>query len=119
MDNILRFFRAWCRAYVDDVITVSDTLEEHVERLHLLFDTLERYNICLDPKKARIGFPNLTVLGKEIDSLGMTTKEEKLEAILTLEFPRTCKQLETYLGMTSEFRHCIEHYAPQEGPVEG
>lgn len=55
MDNILRFFRAWCRAYVDDVITVSDTLEEHVERLHLLFDTLERYKICLNRKKPGSG----------------------------------------------------------------
>jgi len=30
MDNILRAFRAWCRAYVDDVLAASDTLDEHI-----------------------------------------------------------------------------------------
>ncbi|OQD70266.1 hypothetical protein PENDEC_c025G06138 [Penicillium decumbens] len=110
MDNMLRLFREWCRAYVDDVVVVSDTFEEHLARLHTVFSTFADFNVCLDPKKAWIAFPTLTLLGKEIDSLGMTTKVDKLLAIRSLQFPRSCKQLETYLGMTGEFRHYIHLY---------
>jgi hypothetical protein len=34
-----------------------------------------------------------------------------------LDFPRTCKQLETYLGMTGEFRHYIEDYTHKAAPL--
>lgn len=63
---------------------VSDTLKEHIDRLRNVFSTFARFNICLDPKKARIAFPSLTLLGKEIDSLGITTKADKLLAIRSL-----------------------------------
>jgi hypothetical protein len=118
IDNILRPFRAWCRAYVDDIVIVADTLHEHIQRLHLVFAKLQEYGISLDPAKARIGFPSLTLLGKDVDSFGMTTKQEKLRAITSLEFPRTCKQLETYLGMTGHLRHYIDKYAAKAAPLQ-
>jgi hypothetical protein len=79
---------------------------------------LQEYNICLDPRKARLAFPSLTLLGREIDSLGMTTQAEKLKAISSLTFPKNCKQLETYLGMTGDFRHCISRYASKVNPLQ-
>ncbi|OOQ90683.1 hypothetical protein PEBR_03224 [Penicillium brasilianum] len=98
MDNILRAFRDWCRTYIDDIFAVSDTLEEYVDRLHRLFAKLQEFNITLDPKKARLGFPTLTLLGKDIDLLGMTTTVEKVKAIRSLTFPRTCaKELKKYI----------------------
>ncbi|KAJ5407336.1 hypothetical protein N7465_008620, partial [Penicillium sp. CMV-2018d] len=88
---------AYCRTYVDDIVVVADSLGQHIVHLRLVFATLQKYNICLDPAKARIGFPSLTLLGKEIDEFGMTTNDDKLKAIRSLSFPQTCKQLETYL----------------------
>lgn len=97
---------------------VSDTVEDHVAKLHLLFAKLQEFNITLDPKKARIGFPSLTLLGKDIDSAGMSTTAEKVKAITSLVFPRTCKQLETYLGMTGDLRHYIKNYAHKSEPLQ-
>lgn len=118
IDNILREFRPWCRAYVDDIVVVSDTIQQHVERLDRVLATLARYNICLDPKKAKIGFPSLTLLGRTIDSLGLSTKDDKLAAIRSLPFPRTCKHLETYLGMCGDLRHFIQGYAAKAAPLQ-
>ncbi|KAJ5691199.1 hypothetical protein N7488_011934 [Penicillium malachiteum] len=75
IDNILRDFRPRCRAYIDDITIVADT-----------------------PEKCYLFFPSLLIFGKEIDSVGMTTDQEKLKAIASLKFPTTYKQLETYLG---------------------
>ncbi|KAJ5689576.1 hypothetical protein N7462_003968 [Penicillium macrosclerotiorum] len=118
MDNILRRFRSWCRVYVDDIVTASPTLQAHIQHLHLLFTELKRYNIYLEPKKAYIGFPSITLLGQHVDSLGMSTRADKLHAITTLKFPHTLKQLETYLGLTSAYRHYIAKYAHKAEPLQ-
>lgn len=73
MDFILRHFRAWCRVYVDDVVTASETFHENCKHLHMLLRRLEEYNVHLEPKKAFVGFPSITLLGQHVDSLGMTT----------------------------------------------
>lgn len=91
IDNILREFQAWYRAYIDDITVVSDTFEEHVERLELVFTQLRQFNITLSPEKCRLCFPSLMILGKEIDSLSMTTNREKLKVIIALDFPKTYK----------------------------
>ncbi|OQE13101.1 hypothetical protein PENFLA_c054G05449 [Penicillium flavigenum] len=41
----LRDFREWCRAYVDDIVVVADTLKQHVIRLRLVFAKLEEHNM--------------------------------------------------------------------------
>ena len=46
----------------------------------------------------------VTLLGQRVDLLGIITIEEKLRAVLSLDFPRTLKQLETYLGLVGYLR---------------
>ena len=56
---------------------------------HVLVD--QDHNVPLGPRKAYIGFPEVALLGQRVDALGMTTPEEKVCAIASLEFPRTCR----------------------------
>jgi hypothetical protein len=58
-----------------------------------------RYNITIKGKKCFISYLSATVLGKKVDSFGLLITKEKLEAITKLAFPKTAKELETYLGM--------------------
>ncbi|CRL21462.1 unnamed protein product [Penicillium camemberti] len=71
-----------------------------------------------DLKKAHIGFPSLTLLGKDIDSAGISTTAEKVKAITSLIFPRIYKQLETYLRMTGDLRHYIKNYIHKSEPLQ-
>jgi len=58
-----------------------------------------RYNITIKGKKYFISYPLATVLRKKVNSFGLSMTKEKLEAIAKLAFPKTTKELETYLGM--------------------
>ncbi|KAJ5752832.1 hypothetical protein N7520_008426 [Penicillium odoratum] len=118
MDNLFRACRHFMRTYTDDSFVAGMTFDEHLDQLRQVFDICQTANIRLDPKKARLCFPSLTLLGKEIDSVGITTDAHKLRAITSLSFPRTCKQLETYLGMTGDLRHFIPHYARIAEPLQ-
>ena len=41
----------YCLIYLDDLIMFSQTAEEHLHRLHIVFDLLREYNLKLKPSK--------------------------------------------------------------------
>ena len=118
IDTILRPCRAYARAYVDDICIFSKSLREHIAHLREVFKILNSYNISLKPTKAFIGYPSVQLLGQRVDALELTTAQDKLEAITALEFPKTLKALETYLGMTGYLRHYIPFYAQIAEPLQ-
>ena len=118
IDSILRKFREFARAYVDDVVVFSQTLEEHISHLTKIFALFNELNIALKPTKTFLGYPSVSLLGQKVDSLGLTTANEKLEAILSLRFPPTLKHLETYLGKTGYLRHYIAYYAQKADSLQ-
>ena len=118
IDRILRPFRGFARAYVDDIVIFSSSLEEHARHLFLVFEKLASVNICLAPTKSYLGYPSVALLGQKVDALGLSTAEEKLAPISKLAFPRNLRQLETYLGMTGFLRQYIPYYAAIVKPLQ-
>jgi len=117
IDTMLRDFRHFCRAYVDDIVIYSTSLEQHVEHLRQVFAALDKSNIHLSPKKSFLGFLSVRLLGQKVDALGLATAAEKLAAISTLSFLTTLSLLETYLGMTGYLRQYIAYYAAIVKPL--
>jgi hypothetical protein len=110
IDAMLRPYD-FARAYVDDVVVYSSSLEEHLRHLNEIFSLFKRMNIAIKPSKTFLGYPTIALLGQKVDSLGLTTAEDKLSAIRDLQFPRTLKHLETYLGKTGYLRQYVPYYA--------
>ena len=74
--------------------------------------------ISIKPSKAFLGYPSVRLLGQHVDSLGLATADEKLQAISQLKFPKTLKELETYLGLTGWLRQYVPFYAAVAGPLQ-
>ncbi|KAJ5399511.1 hypothetical protein N7465_010000 [Penicillium sp. CMV-2018d] len=72
MDLLLKDLADFCRAYCDDIVVAG--AREH--------------SVSLEPKTAYLAFPKVSLLGQRVDALGMTTPEDKIKAIVGLEFPR-------------------------------
>jgi len=106
------------KAYMDDFITSSETLDDHIEHLRATFKALDDRDITLSGKKSFLGFPSVHVLGQLVDGLGLSTAEDKIEAIRAIQFPKSLKDLETYLGMTGWHRHHIGYYAQLAAPLQ-
>ena len=99
-DALLRSLRAFVRAFVDDIIIYSRTLAEHESHLRQLFQLLREKRASLAPTKSFLGFPSVVLLGQRVDSLGISTAEDKIKAITALRFPATLRDLEIFLGLT-------------------
>ena len=118
IDRILRPFRSFCRAYVDDIVIFSTSLQEHIRHLNLVFGALSEMNIHLAPHKAYLGYPSVHLLGQRVDALGLATAEDKLAAIRNIEFPRTLAALERYLGMTGYLKQYVPYYSAIVKPLQ-
>ena len=118
IDNILRDVRAWARAYVDDIICGAKSLPDLLQKLCILFDIFLKYNISIKPTEFFLNYPDVGLLGQQINSLGLTTFEEKLRAIRHLTYPETLGVLEYYLGLTGYLRNYIHFYAQLAAPLQ-
>ena len=118
IDRILREHRPYARAYINDIVIFSRTLEEHLEHLRALFQQLLDFNICLSPKKSFLAYPSVHLLGQRVDALGLATDEEKLVATARLAFPRTLQQLDHYLGLTGYLRNYVPFYSGVSQPLK-
>ena len=118
IDKILRPFRHFCRAYVDDIVIFSTSLKEHVRYLTLVFQALSEMNIHLAPNKAFLGYPSVHLLEQHVNALGLATAEDKLAAIRNLEFPKTLTALKRYLGMTGYLKQYVLYYSAIIKPLQ-
>ena len=118
IDRILRPFRHFCRAYVDDIVIFSGSLEEHTRHLAQVFKALDTMNIHLAPNKAYLGYPSVHLLGQRVNALGLATAEEKLWAIKNLEFPKTLAALDKYLGLTGYLKQYVPYYTSIAKPLQ-
>lgn len=118
MDSLLREFRALCRTYVDDTVIFSATLEDHLRHPHAVFGRFQQLGITLKPAKAFIGFPSVTLLGQQVDEMGLSTDKDRIAAIRDLKFPATLQDLEHYLGLVGWLRQYIPYYAQCSAPLK-
>jgi hypothetical protein len=118
MDKVLKAYAEFAKCFVDDIAVFSDTFEEHVTHLTKLLSLLEELNITLSPWKCFVGFHKLGVLGLLVDRFGLSTLEQKTEAISKLEFPQTLQQLDYFLGLAGWYRQFVARFAALSKPLQ-
>lgn len=80
-------------------------------KLRVFFEIFLCYNISIQPTKSYLNYPNITLLSQRVNSLGLSTFEEKLKIVHLLKYPKTLAALEYYLGLTGYLRSSIHYYA--------
>lgn len=89
-----------------------------LNKLRILFEIFLCYNISIKPTKSFLNYPDIGLFGQQVNSLGLTTSEEKLKAIRLLNYPDTLGALEYYLGLTGYLQSYIHFYAQLAAPLQ-
>ena len=111
IDCILWLHCDFFRVYVDNIVIYTKfSLSDHIEHLDLVFKFLTEKGICLSSKKSFLDYLTVQLLDQCVDTLELTTAEDKLAAIVNIEFSHTLFTLEKYLGMTGYLRQYISYY---------
>ena len=73
--------------------------------------------IILNKRKLYLGYLSVTLLKQRINSLGLSTLEEKIKVILKFKFLKMLKDLEAYLNLTEWLYNYILIYIQVIGPL--
>ncbi|GBN05574.1 Retrovirus-related Pol polyprotein from transposon 17.6 [Araneus ventricosus] len=81
METVLRGLSS-CLVYLDDIIIVGRTFEEHLNNLRKVFQRLQKANLKLSPKKCRFFQKELAHLGHVISAQRVKTDPEKINVVV-------------------------------------
>ena len=81
------------RVYIDDLLVKSLHENDHLGDLRETFDTLQSYNMKLNPGKCTFGVTAGKFLGFMVSQRGIKVNPEKIRAIIELELSRTVKEV--------------------------
>lgn len=104
-------------AYLDDIIIVSGSFEEHVSLLLRVLDKLGKANLTINLEKCEFFRCKLKYLGYVIDSNGLRTDPDKVEAILNYATPTNRKELKRFLGTATWYRRFVPNFSSIAGPL--
>ena len=107
----------YCIIYLDDIIIFSKTPEEHISRLHKVFQKLDEAGLHLKPDKCEFFKDRLEYLGCVVSSKGIETNPKKIAAILNWPQPRNITQIRSFLGFCIDYRKFIKGYAQVAKPL--
>jgi len=97
-----------CLVYLDDVIIYSDSFEEMLSRLGQVFARLHSANLKLNPKKCSFFKKEIKYLGHGFQRKG---KNGFREDSAVRDWPRTKKQVRSFLGFCSYYRKFVKGFS--------
>ncbi|KMQ87652.1 reverse ribonuclease integrase [Lasius niger] len=103
--------------YLDDIIVISTTFEQHLRLLTKVFHRLRDARLRQNPDKCRFCVHQFKYLEHVIDREGIRTDPEKVSAVADWPEPRTVKQVRQFLSMASWYRRFIANFSTIAGPL--
>lgn len=104
-------------AYLDDIIIVNETFEEHLEWLKRVFDIVTGAGLLINPDKCDFCCTEVRYLGFRVNRNGLQVDPEKTAPIREFPVPTGIKPLRRLLGMASWYRRFVPHFAAIAAPL--
>lgn len=103
--------------YLDDVVIFSNSFEEHMLHLRMIFEKLKIANLKMNGSKCKFFSETILFLGHKISREGISTDSTKIHNILTQLKPRNISELRTFLGMCSYYRRFVKNFSTITTPL--
>ena len=100
--------------YIDDIIIFSETSEEHLKRLSLVFQRLGDCGLKLSLQKCALA---QSFLGHLISADGVRPDPEKIAKVKDWPYPQNPKELRSFLDFAGYYRKFVEKYSESAKPL--
>ena len=100
-------------SYLDDLIVVGKTEEEHFQNLMSLMQRIEQWGFKIREEKCQFFLTQISYLGFIITREGRRPDPEKVKAIIQLPEPTEVSKLRSFIGMLNYYGQFLkEHFNP-------
>ena len=97
--------------YLDDIWIFAPTIDEMLDQIQLVFDRLKKFNLKIKPKKCQFFSTSVLFLDRVLLAEGISANPEKVDKVKTWPVPKNIKEVQSFLGLASYYRHFIPHFA--------
>ena len=87
-----------CLIYLNDIIIISKTFDEHLVHLENVFRQLEHHGLKIKGSKCEFFQRHVHYLGHIISDRGVQTDPNKITALIEWQLPPNLKELPSFLG---------------------
>ena len=106
-----------CMDYIDDILVVGQTFEEHLENLRTVLQRLREAGLKLKPSKCDLLKTEVQYLGYVVSADGIKIDPRKTQAVRDFPVPKNVRSLREFLGLTSYYRRFIDGYSRMAKPL--
>ena len=107
----------YCLIYLDDVIVFSETPEEHLLRMRVVFHCLREHSLKLKPSKCDVFQSEINYLAHHMSKEGVRPSKKNLETIAQCLPPDTYTKVKSFVGLIGHYRCFIKGFAKIAAPL--
>jgi len=117
MQDIIMDGHRFCQIYLDDVIVVSKSFEEHIKHLTMILERIRSAGMKLSPKKCHLFRDKVRYVGHIVSAAGIEADPDKIEKVRNWPTPADADATRTFLGFSGYYRKFIKDYAKIAKPL--
>ena len=107
----------YCLIYLDDVIVYSKTPEEHLQRMHVVFDRLREHGLKVKPTMCDLFRTELIYLAHHVSKDGVKPSKKNAASIIACSPPKTYTDIRSFTGVMGHYRCFIKGFAHIAAPL--
>ena len=107
-----------CLVYLDDVIVLGRTFEEHLRNVRSVLQRLHESGLRLKPSKCSFFQRQVQYLGHIISRDGVATDSAKTAKVSTWHVPTSTRETQQFLGFASYYWWFVKDFAQVARPLQ-
>jgi len=111
MRSIFSDFSEWAVIIFDNILLLAHDFPDAYTKLDTFLTRCAERNIVLKMSKSYLGFQEVKFFGYIVRKDSFELGEERKTAIARIPFPRSVKEMQSFLGLCIFFQRFVPHYA--------
>ena len=107
----------YCLIYLDDIIVYSKTPDEHLQRMHVVFDLLCEHRLKLKPSKCDLFKTEIIYLAHHVSKEGVKLSQKNVTSIVEYAVPKMNTDIRSFTGVIGHYRCFIKNFAKIAAPL--